>query len=131
MSRKNFGDVPQELRDEKIGPIVGTGGPRANQFAKSIKVLNNTVFVNSGHSIQTESQQVLPANGGRNYLLIQNNSGADIRASFGNKADLFNGVLISSGGYYEPFVVPSSSINLLGTAADSAVVVVEGYGVQI
>ena len=129
--RNNLGDVPLETRGERVGKIVGTGGPEARQMAKQVKAVNNNIFVNSGSSVDTTSQQLLPANGGRNYLLIQNKSAVDVYVSFGGKADVYNGIIIAAGGFYEPYRVPSSSVSAIATAVDSNVVIVEGFGANI
>jgi hypothetical protein len=123
-----IGDVPQETREEKQGQVVGTGGPRVGQKSKRPARPNKNIFINAGYSVGTESQQIVPANSGRNYLLIQNKSAGDIYVSFGSGADNFNGIVIASGGFYEPYIVPSSSIHVKAAAASSNVVLVEGFG---
>lgn len=123
-----LGDVPQEVRpDEQDREIVGMGGPQVAMMAKRSKRRNATVFINSGHVVSLESRQVLTNNGNRNYLLIQNKSAGKIYVSFGTKANPLDGVEISAGGNYEPYVVPSSSVEVLATVAASKVTVVEGF----
>lgn len=135
MTDKPFGmgDVPRAIRPNPVGDVVGG----QSSFIKTApkrrpeNFLNNVVFVNMGFSVGVVSQEVLPANGGRVYLLIQNNSAGNIELSFGNKANGFDSIVIASGGNYEPWVIPFSSVNILAAAVDSRVVVVEGYGAQV
>ncbi len=128
-----LGDIPPDIRPDKPGELVG-GSPSFMAQTKRSRppaLLNNTVFVNMGFSIGTKSEEALPANAGRNYLLIQNRSAGAIEISFGNKANGFDSIEIASGGNYEPYVVPFSSINVKASAAASQVVILEGYGTQV
>ncbi len=126
-------DVPQQTRPNPVGEVVGGNSTFVSRqsLQRPQAFMNNTIFVNMGFSIGVKSEEALPANAGRTYLLIQNNGAGTIQISFGNKADGFNSVEIASGGNYEPWVIPSSSINVKASAANSRVVIVEGYGAQV
>jgi len=125
---KQLGDLPPGFDTEQSDEVVGMGGPNMRQVAKSIVRPNRVIFVNTGYTLGLESVQVLPANGNRTYLLIQNKSGGSIFFSFGNKANTYDGVVIEAGGNYEPYIYPSSSLHIVASLVNSDVVVIEGYG---
>ncbi len=123
-----LGDLPPGFDTEQSDEIVGTGGPNIGQVARQIKRPNRNIFVNTGYTLGIESVQVLPSNQNRTYLLIQNKSGGSIFFSFGNKANTYDGVEIVSGGSYEPYIYPSSSLHVIASLAASDIIVIEGYG---
>lgn len=85
-------------------------------------------FTNTQASITASSQAILAANSARKYLLIQNNdSAAILYVTFGATATAANGVKIPPGGNYElNSNIPSNSVNIIGSAITSNVIVVEG-----
>lgn len=87
---------------------------------------NDTEFINFGFIIGTDSQQILQSNASRNYLLIQNKSASSIYLVFGGAASTFSGILIEAGGYYEPYIPPRTSVNIIGAAANLTIIAVEG-----
>jgi len=129
---RQLGDLPPGFDTEQSEEIVGTGGPtiqdvsRRVALPKRIARANNIIFINTGYTINALSVQVLPANNNRTYLLIQNKSAAPVYFSFGNKANVYDGVEIVAGGNYEPYIYPSSSLHMIASVADSDVVIVEG-----
>ncbi len=125
---RQLGDLPPGFDTEPLDEIVGTGGPLLNQVAKKIARPNRIVFVNTGYTIDVESVQVLPANANRTYLLVQNRSSGSVFMSFGNKSNTYDGIEIVSGGNYEPYVYPFSSVHIIASLASSDVVIIEGYG---
>jgi len=125
---RQLGDLPPGFDTEQLDEIVGTGGPNIRQVAKSIARPNRINFVNTGYTLGTTSVQVLPANQNRTYLLIQNKAAGSIFFSFGNKANVYDGVVIEAGGNYEPYIYPFSSLHIIAALADSDIIVIEGYG---
>ena len=125
-----MGDLPPEMEGKTVGPAPGSEALKYRKQAleQQRSVINDINAVNAGHVIGTESVQVLVNNINRRYLLVQNNSAATIYLSFSNKANTFDGLKIISGGYYEPFIIPRSAVYLIAAAANSNVVVVEGFG---
>lgn len=69
---------------------------------------------------------VLPADAGRNYLLIENASSGNIWVNFTALAQVGNGLKIPAGGNYEPWVVPTNSIWVMGDTVGLAFYVVSG-----
>jgi len=143
MHRQNIhtlGGLPQDRQDPEPGGVHYPGdrgavpgqpgrGPRG-----AARWVNSYTSTNFPFIIGLESQQIVPANPLRTYLLIQNkDAGADMFINFGQKANAFNGVIIVPRGNYEliggsaggPFV-PSDSIWLIGAVADMDGVLVEG-----
>lgn len=95
---------------------------------------NNFTATNFPFVIGTTSEQIIPANPLRAYVLIQNkNAASDMFVNFGNSATTFNGIIIIPRGNYEliggavggPFS-PSDSVHVLGAAAAMQGVIVEG-----
>jgi hypothetical protein len=83
----------------------------------------------SGHSdvaVTTTSAQALAANQSRKYLLIQNKGTDSILVKFGSAHSASEGILISAGGYYEPFVAPIDAVFLKASSGTQTTVVVEG-----
>lgn len=116
---RGLGDLPDNVTGEKHSPEPV--GPRFD----ALKYPRKSKFTNNGFGLTTVSKQVLSSNNKRLYLLVQNNSVADVRIAFGKKADTFSGILIPAGGYYEPYVCPTDAVFALSTAAAN-IVVVEG-----
>lgn len=87
-------------------------------------------FTSSAKSATTGSTQLVAANPTRNYLLVQNNDPTGyVVVSFGAAAVLApaNGVRIAAGGYWEwTGSVPKNAANVIGSAANANLVVVEG-----
>lgn len=58
----------------------------------------------------------LPYDPNRNYLIIQNHGAGTMYIDFsGNASPGTSGIQLISGGYYEPFVVPKTSVAITGT----------------
>ena len=80
------------------------------------------------------SQQIIPANPLRAYLLIQNkDAAADMLINFGSEATAFSSVIIIPRGNYELIggayggsFVPGDSVHVLGTAAGMQGALIEG-----
>lgn len=88
--------MPQTLRDNQVGSLL----PFSNYPIQG--VANLSVYV-------------APDRSNRAYLLVQNNGAADMYVTFGQNADATNGVVIVPGGNYEPFYVPTNSVNVFST----------------
>lgn len=100
----------------------------------SVAVLTNKVaqsgsFSNAQANITTSSAQLLAANAARQYFLLQNNDpSAFIYVGFGAGAvTAANGIRVIPGGNLElSGIVTTQQINVIGSAATSAAVVVQG-----
>lgn len=101
----------------------------------SISVSSNTVarvtgLASSAKTVTSTSAQMLAANAGRSYLLIQNNHGsASIFINFGAAATLAGCIKIAAGGAYElgAGLVCTDAIHAIGdTASNANIVTVEG-----
>jgi hypothetical protein len=123
MKKRTLGDVPYESRDERPGEIIGPVGPNISQ--KKI-IINKTVFINTPFTVDLISKQILQGNQARNYLFMQNKSANGMWVVFGNNSSVYSGVYIAAGGFYEPYVVPYSSIHILADGANSIGVCIEG-----
>ena len=107
-----------------IDPDAGLIPEWVNRYKQS-----NFPFV-----IGVASEQIIPSNPLRVYVLIQNkNAASDMFINFGNDATPFNGIIIVPRGNYEligganggPYC-PSDSIHVLGAVAAMNGVVTEG-----
>lgn len=112
------GSNPQKFDFRKKRPSnLGMTGPNDTRYTP--------LTVIAGLS----SRLALPDNRWRNYLMIQNQSIADIYIGFGVHVggSNENGFLISSGGFYElDTKPPSNSIYVRGTALSLAVLFIDG-----
>lgn len=52
---------------------------------------------NSSVNVTSTSTEIVPANSGRQVLILQNTGGSDIYLSFGAAATTWNGMLLSNG----------------------------------
>lgn len=123
---QNLGELPRDYY--KQGPVNDPGAGLIPEW------VNNFTATNFPFVIGTTSEQIIPSNPLRSYVLIQNKDAAsDMFVNFGNAATAFNGVIIIPRGNYEliggavggPFS-PSDSIHVLGAVAGMQGVVVEG-----
>jgi hypothetical protein len=108
----------------KVSPI-----PNVQPLGLGTKGPNKTRFTPFGFVAELNSRQVLPDNKWRNYLMFQNQSGADIFVGFGVNisANGVGGFLINPGGFYElDRSVPFSAIFISGTAGGQQLLVIEG-----
>ncbi len=136
----NLGGLPRDRQDPEPGGVHYPGdrgavpGQPRRMASGRLAWVNRYTATNFPFVIGTESQQIIPANPLRTYLLIQNkDAGSDMFLNFGQKANDFNGVIIVPRGNFEliggstggPFV-PSDSIWILGAAAAMEGVLVEG-----
>ena len=86
-------------------------------------------FTQGAANVGTVSTEIKAANGARRYLLIQNKGATDIYITLnGAAATTDNGIKVdAAGGSYElQGFVPVAAINAISSAANSAVIVVEG-----
>lgn len=75
----------------------------------------------------TTSTQVMAANQNRIYLLIQNKGAVGVIVKAGATIQTAHeGVLIPSGGNYEPEVAPTNAIWIESASSTSAVTIVQG-----
>lgn len=120
------GDLPYDR--QPVGPINDPGAGLIPDWT------NNYTATNFPFIIGTNSEQIIPANPLRAYVLIQNkDAGSDMFVNFGVSATAFNGVIIIPRGNYELIgganggsFSPSDSIHVLGAAANMQGVIVEG-----
>lgn len=108
-------------------PSVDTPGQPAGPGAASSASggAYNARMANFTFETKLESQQILPGNPNRVYLAIQNRGANAIYVSFGQKASAETFEL-AAGGFYEPYIAPDNSLNVLGVAAGDRIIVVEG-----
>lgn len=66
------------------------------------------------------SELLLPSDPHRRYLLIQNNSGADMWIGVGGSAAEDQSLILGSGVYWEPLCVPTDSIYVRSATATNA-----------
>lgn len=72
----------------------------------------------------TTSTKILNINAKRVYLIVQNTGSESILVNTASSATV--GVLVPSGGSYEPNLAPINEIWIKSTAATSTIVVIEG-----
>lgn len=74
------------------------------------------------------SQVVFAANASRRYLLIQNNSDQDMWVNFGIAAVVSQPSVkvAANGGFFEPLVVPASSVTIIGATTGKAFTAKQG-----
>ena len=90
----------------------------------------NQDISNSTFKATTVSQQVLPYNARRTYLMVQNNGAAVVRIAFGRAADLISGfVLSASGGFIEPILGTVSSVYAIAVVGSNQLTILEGFRV--
>ncbi len=88
-----------------------------------LQVFNNFLF-----QATPVSQLVIPYNGTRTYLMLQNKGAASVFVSFGFAANIISGFeLAAGGGFYEPVLGTVSSVHMISAAGSNNVVVVEGF----
>jgi len=115
--------MEQENQQQSMTAPSYGGDPKKQSGINPVKrVCRANVFP---FNVQTESAQALSENSNRNYLVIQNNSGATVFVNFNAKANDAH-IKIIPGGNYEPEVVPLDSVHLIASVADSSVAIVEG-----
>lgn len=78
-------------------------------------------------TVDTDGVLALPANPARGYLMVQNNSSADLLVSYDSLARPGSSYVIGPGGYFEPRVVPTNSIYVSSATLNRAnCIVIEG-----
>lgn len=121
-----LGDLPRGLRRVPRA-ISGSAAGQATTEEGAAAAAPAPEFSNRVVVAGTTTTEALTATPGRRYLLIQNRGANDVYVVFGGKATVNAGVLIAaSGGAYEPFVAPSSSVSVITGSGSSNVVFVEG-----
>ena len=86
-------------------------------------------FSNGSFSVTTASQTLVAANSGRQYLLVQNNdSAAIVYLAFGAiPATAATGIKLSPGqSYIQENIVATNSVQIIGSAATTNVILVTG-----
>lgn len=131
--RKNpgLGELsPDLLRERSVaGKRIHSPGERTG-----FEWINNYSQSNYPFVIGIASEQIIPANPLRSYVLIQNkNAASDMFINFGSAANAFNGIIIVPRGNYELIggavggsYCPRDSINILGAVAGMQGVITEG-----
>jgi hypothetical protein len=83
--------------------------------------------VMNGFSVNTAGVMALPANPARGYLMVQNNSNANLLVSYDSIPSAFASYIVGPGGYFEPRVVPTNSVYVASaTLTNAACIVIEG-----
>ena len=95
-------------------------------------VVSSIAFAQSFYKAPVEttatvtSTLILPQNNLRRYLLIQNKGAVNIIIKFGSVQSGTEGIIIPSGGNYEPSVVPMGALYMRSASSTSAVMIEEG-----
>lgn len=99
-----------------------------NRIAGEVALNIRTTYAQTAPAVGLVSSVLLAANTSRKYVLVQNNHAtATIYLGFGIAATVAGGLKVGPGGFYESgLAVHSGAINVIGDAANTAVVVVEG-----
>jgi len=121
-----LGELPPQ--HYRAGPINDPGAGLIPEW------INNATQTNFPFVIGLASEQIIPSNPLRTYVIIQNKDPAsNMFVNFGNSATVFNGVLIIPLGNYELIGganngahCPNDSIHILGAAAGMVGVISEG-----
>ena len=92
----------------------------------TISFANFTVQNQLTVSVTTVSTQQLPSNLSRKYLLIINNGSNSIVVKFGSVQTGTEGVLVPSGGNYEPSSVPADAVFMESASGTNTVTIIEG-----
>lgn len=86
--------------------------------------LTLTVPGSANITVTNASQQFAAANTSRQYIIIQNNDTTGIvYVGFGGAVTAANGLKIAPGGNYEPLKVSGQTINMIGSIASNANVI--------
>ena len=133
-----IGEINPELRrqgrqvncpPEAMAPIESVNKAPIPVSIVNGPAFNTTKFVPTIHNVPTESKKILSANNKRNYLYIENKSGADVFVCFSVKVndDGSNGLTLGAGAFYETSTVcPANDINIAGDTGDQNVLIIEG-----
>jgi len=138
--RDQLGDLPQDIgsdHQQLFSPQTGEagqerGGSGVPGWARWLAgVLVPNLFPALKFSVRpfiagVESVELVGGKKTRRYLLIQNNSTADLYVNFGQDAVPISSIKIAAGGYYEPYRVPVNAIYVQASAANASCVLVEG-----
>lgn len=101
-------------------PDTPRPGPRGRAHIR-----RNARITTYNYTTKTISEVVAPDDPNRAYLAMQNRGANAIFLSFGTKAGTESFRLVA-GGFYEPYIAPSTSLHILGTVAGENIVIVEG-----
>jgi len=107
---KNSGGI------KTVGVVDRSSAAHNSQINSSV---NNVSFTPFGVTMTGISQQILPGNRRRVYLMLQNNSASPVHVGFGSavNGNLSNAYTISAGGFYELDVtVPYNTVYVTGGA---------------
>lgn len=131
----NLGELPESLLKEQVPQRRRILDPNSGFYDEWENLYTASLFP---FVIGTISQQIIPANPRRTYLLIQNKSAATMLVNFGQGATAFAGVnllvgesLPFAGGERGGAFCPSDSVNIVGGAANSEGVLIEGVKLNI
>jgi len=103
----------------------GSGKGDSQSPRRKMNVRLNANFRTFVYATRAVSDRVLPDDPKRSYLAFQNRGTNAIFIGFGSPANdkVFR---LVAGGFYEPFIAPSSSVHILGVAAGDEIVIIEG-----
>lgn len=134
----DYVELQNRFTTVELAPVAAAVGEfriGSGRFASSRMLMSGSASApvvsptNTAKTVTNASSQLLAANAGRKYLLIQNkDSAGTIYVSFGAAATVANGIKISPGGFWEwDKAIPVNAVHAIGDAANNPnVAVVEG-----
>ncbi len=125
-AQRGLGELPSDR--DLVGPLIDPSSLSVPEW------INTQTATNFPFTVGVVSQQIIPANPLRVYVIIQNKDSADdMFINFGNDATTYNGIIIIPRGNYELIggqnggsFVMKDSIHILGAAAGMDGVISEG-----
>lgn len=130
-----LGELPESLLKERSDQRRRVLDPNAGDYDEweNLYTASSFPFI-----VGNVSQQIIPANPRRSYLLIQNKSAATMFINFGSGASAFIGFrllvgesLPFTGGERGGSFCPADSIHVIGAAANQEGVIIEGVKINI
>lgn len=121
--RRGFADLPPDILPPD--PDHDPSRSLPDTPARALPVARRANMFSLPTTAELASNEILPANPRRAYLIIQNRSAASVYVNFGQSASAAY-LEIIAGGSYEPLVAPVNSVHVVGAAGGQSIVVIEG-----